>query len=139
MIVVDTSALIAIIKAERDAPDFVKAIVEQAPALISQVSVFEATLVASSSLDRLAIDVVDDYVGRLGLEIRTVEGSQTLAARRGFLDFGTGRHPASLNFGDCFAYGLAKSLNLPLLYKGSDFGKTDISTVTISSPSAGGP
>jgi ribonuclease VapC len=139
MIVVDTSALIAIMKAEPEAPDFARSIIEQAPALISQVSVFEATLVASSSLGRIAIDAVDDYVGRLGLEVRDVENAQTLAARRGFFDFGKGRHPAALNFGDCFAYGLAKSLNLPLLYKGSDFGKTDIPAVTISLPSAGAP
>jgi ribonuclease VapC len=125
VIVVDTSALLAIMKGEPEAADFEAAVAGE-DALISAVSVVQATRVATSAMDRRALDAVDEFVGRLGLEVRNVDATQAIAARRGFLDYGKGRHPAGLNFGDCFSYGLARSLNAPLLFKGKDFALTDV-------------
>jgi ribonuclease VapC len=70
---------------------------------------------------------VDDLLGRLDIAIEPVTASQARIARQAYRDFGKGSgHPAGLNFGDCFAYALARELNEPLLFKGDDFGKTDI-------------
>ena len=71
----------------------------------------------------------DNLIDKLGIEVVTVDREQALLAREAFRRFGKGRHKAGLNFGDCFAYALAKQTNEPLLYKGNDFSQTDISAV----------
>ncbi len=71
----------------------------------------------------------DNLIDKLGIEVVPVDREQALLAREAFRRFGKGRHKAGLNFGDCFAYALAKQTNEPLLYKGNDFSQTDISAV----------
>jgi ribonuclease VapC len=128
MIVVDTSALIAIMKDEDDAGAMIAAVLSARQAVMSVVSIVEATLVASSALDLAAVDAVNEYVEKLGLSVRGVDEAQMNAARLGFLTYGKGRHAAALNFGDCFSYGLARTLNAPLHFKGDDFSRTDMTS-----------
>ena len=75
------------------------------------------------------VTAFDNLIDKLGIEIVPVDREQALLAREAFRRFGKGRHKAGLNFGDCFAYALAKQKNEPLLYKGNDFSQTDISAV----------
>ena len=72
---------------------------------------------------------LDALLLRAGIQIEPVSANQAYVARQAYLDFGKGRHPAGLNFGDCFAYALAKVMGEPLLYKGHDFPQTDILSV----------
>lgn len=125
MIAVDTSALMAILRAEPEADQFLSTLLERESCL-SAGSVLELCIVASrwrpKDGDRLATALLD----QLEIKIVTVDASLSKAACEAFLMFGKGRHPAALNFGDCFSYALAKSRDLPLLFKGDDFAKTDI-------------
>jgi ribonuclease VapC len=76
--------------------------------------------------DETAWRLLDALIGRAKIEIVPFDAGQAAIARAAFLKYGKGRHTAALNFGDCAAYALAKSRNIPLLYKGADFAKTDI-------------
>ena len=75
------------------------------------------------------VTAFDNLIDKLGIEVVPVDREQALLAREAFRRFGKGRHKAGLNFGDCFAYALAKQTNEPLLYKGNDFSQTDISAI----------
>jgi ribonuclease VapC len=94
--------------------------------LISAASVVEAGIVAEARVGVLGGDRLDKIIVELGLEIEPVTADQARIARSGYRSFGKGNHPAGLNFGDCFAYALAKAAGLPLLFKGDDFAKTDV-------------
>lgn len=127
MIVVDTSALIAILRREPEADTFLRIIVESAPCLILSVSVMEASMVlAGRRGDATSWLELDQLIDRAGIEV--VAQSRALAdlAREAFLRFGKGRHPAALNLGDCATYALAKARGLALLFKGDDFNRTDL-------------
>jgi ribonuclease VapC len=124
--VVDTSALIAILLLEPEAERFARAIAEARPRLISAASLFEAGIVIESRLGVEAGGDLDDFVADVGLEIEPVTAHQVGIARQAYRTYGRGNHPAALNFGDCFAYALAKTSGLPLLFKGGDFAQTDI-------------
>ncbi len=124
MIVVDTSAIIALLEREADAKLYEDAIGKGDPSLISAVSVLEASIVlAGRRGDRASWD---ELIELPELEIRPHDATLTLAAREAFLRFGKGRHPAKLNFGDCAADALAKSEGYALLFKGNDFAQTDV-------------
>ena len=127
MIAVDTSALVAIVFDEPERAAFRDAILRARKALISTASVLELKMVAYGRRGPRAVVLVDDLI-RLPMFEITAPGPADLAAAFGaFVAFGKGSgHPAALNFGDLFAYALAKVRNLPLLFKGADFAETDI-------------
>jgi ribonuclease VapC len=126
--VVDSSAVIAILFQEADAEAFSAGIGESLQALISAVSVLEVVIVLRGRLRRLDPDQeVDAFISGSRLKIEPVSLRQLGHAREAHRRFGRGSgHPARLNFGDCFAYALAKERGLPLLFKGDDFIHTDI-------------
>lgn len=126
MIVVDTSALVAVLKGEPDAQVFADAVTKDV-CLISSVSLLETSIVlAGRNGGAPALRPLDELIEQLKFQVRPHDAALTEIARQAFLRFGKGRHPAKLNFGDCAAYALAKSEGLALLFKGGDFAKTDI-------------
>ena len=130
-IVVDTSAIIAILRAEPEKERFVDAILAATPRLISAVSLQElGMVVAGRFADERIWEPLDALLDRLDLQVVAHDASLVRIARQAFLRFGKGRHPARLNLGDCAAYALAKANNLPLLFKGDNFPRTDILPLT---------
>jgi ribonuclease VapC len=128
--IVDASAIIAILRDEPEAPSYAKAIAEAEVCRISAVNYVEAAVVIDASRDPIASRRFDDLFQAADLVIDPVTEAQGRLAREAYRDFGKGSgHPACLNFGDCFAYALAKVTREPLLFKGSDFRHTDVSTV----------
>lgn len=127
MIAIDSSALVAILQNEPDALLFAEAIGAAEAIIVSAVSFFETSMVLAGRVqDETAWRLLDALIGRAKIEIVPFDAGQAAIARAAFLKYGKGRHTATLNFGDCAAYALAKSRNIPLLYKGADFAKTDI-------------
>jgi ribonuclease VapC len=124
--IVDTSAVIAILFAERDAEIYARAIAKAGSCKISAASFVEVSLVVEAQTKEGGSRQVDAFVRRAGIAIEPVTEEQAYIARQAYADFGKGRHAAGLNFGDCFAYALAKAAGEPLLFKGRDFGKTDL-------------
>ncbi len=125
--IVDTSALIAILRAEPEAAACAAAIEGAANRRISVANWLEAAIVIDGSRDPIASRRFDDLVQEAGLVIEPVTEVQARIARDAYRDFGRGSgHPARLNFGDCFAYALARAAGEPLLFKGTDFAHTDI-------------
>jgi ribonuclease VapC len=126
-VIVDTSAVVAILRAEPDAPIYAAAL-ERAPVRrISAANWLEAAVVMSDPADPVTARRFDEFVRESELRVESVTAEQARVARAAYRDFGKGSgHPARLNFGDCFAYALAATTNEPLLFKGDDFGRTDI-------------
>jgi ribonuclease VapC len=125
--IIDTSALIAILRAEDDASDMAHAIEQARDRQISAANYLEAAVVIDGSRDPVASRRFDELVQAADLRIEPVTQDQAQIAREAYRDFGKGSgHKAGLNFGDCFAYALAKATGQPLLYKGDDFTHTDI-------------
>jgi ribonuclease VapC len=126
-VIIDTSAIIAILRAEDDADDMALAIERAQVRKISAASYLEAAVVIDASRDPVASRRFDELVDTAELRVEPVTHDQACIARDAYRDFGKGSgHKASLNFGDCFAYALAKSTGEPLLFKGDDFGHTGI-------------
>lgn len=129
MICVDSSTIVAIVRDEPERLRFVRAIEEAGVSAISTANYLEATMACEGSVKapgRVLFDSEMANLRQLGLVIVAFDETQAELAREGFRRYGKGRHPAGLNFGDCFAYALAKALDAPLLYKGGDFDKTDL-------------
>lgn len=127
MIVVDSSALVAILRLEDDAKALLAALVAAAGRVMSAVSVLETSLVLAGPKGKANVfAALDGFLAEAGIEAVVFDAEQADLARLAFLRFGKGRHPAALNFGDCASYALAKSRNLPLLFKGRDFALTDV-------------
>ena len=125
--IADTSALIAILRDEPDASTRAKAIADATLRRISAVNFVETAAVIDASRDPIASRRFDELLLAAEFVIEPVTESQARLAREAYRDFGRGSgHPARLNFGDCFAYALAKASNEPLLFKGDDFTHTDI-------------
>jgi ribonuclease VapC len=125
-VIIDTSALVAILREEPDAEGYLEAIRSGTPRRMSAGSYLELGIVIDGPGDPIASRRVDDVLSRMSVGIEPVTASQAMIARQAYRDFGKGRHPAGLNFGDCFAYALARELKEPLLFKGDDFTHTDI-------------
>lgn len=120
--IVDTSALIAILRNEPEARAFAEAIAEADGCRISAANYLEAAVVIDGSRDPIASRRFDDLLREARIHVEPVTGEQAKVAREAYRDFGRGSgHAARLNFGDCFAYALAKTTGDPLLYKGEDF------------------
>lgn len=124
--IVDTSAVLAILFGEPDAQRYEKAIAAAAGARIAAANFVEAAVVVDLQTSAAGSRHFDAFVRRSGLTIEPMTVEQAHLARQAYFDYGKGRHPAGLNFGDCFAYALAKATGEPLLFKGSDFSKTDV-------------
>lgn len=128
MIVIDSSALIAILRREPEADSFLRIISEEG-GLLSSVSLLETSMVlAGRTGDTTSWSELDALIARAGIEVVAQDAELAEAARVAFLRYGRGRHPAALNLGDCASYALAKHHNLPLLFKGDDFSRTDLRT-----------
>jgi len=126
--IIDTSALIAILRNEPEAEICAKAIASAASRRVSAVSYVEAGVVIDASKSPVASRRFDDLFREAKLVIEPVTEEQARIARDAYRDFGKGsKHRAGLNFGDCFAYALAKTTGEPLLFKGQDFRHTDLS------------
>ena len=121
--VVDTSALMAILLGEPDAERCIAALEAQSQVMISAGTLAEAMIVAGR---RNIGGEMNALVEGLGFEIVTVSGASSAKVAEAYARWGKGVHTASLNFGDCFAYALARELGRPLLFVGDDFSKTDI-------------
>ena len=127
--IVDTSALIAILRDEQDAMIHARAIANAAIRRISAATYVETSAVIDASRDPIASRRFDDLLHEAQFAIESVTEVQARIAREAYRDFGRGSgHPARLNFGDCFSYALAKAMDEPLLFKGDDFTRTDITS-----------
>ena len=126
--IVDTSAVLAILFHEPDAARFATAITMASSRRMSVATLVEATIVLESRSGPAAGYELDAFLQEAGIELEPVTPEQAQAARRAWRRFGKGNHPAGLNFGDCFAYALAEARREPLLFKGQDFELTDIET-----------
>lgn len=127
MIVVDSSALVAVLLKEPNYLAFVEALATNAELLIGVPNALEVVMVGVGKLGESGRAKAEALIAESGVRIVAMEREQFDLAVEAFMQFGRGRnHPARLNYGDCMAYALAKSLDAPLLFKGDDFGKTDI-------------
>ena len=124
--ILDTSALVAVLYGEPEARDFVERIRAADVCRISVANHVELSMVVESQLGPNGTRQADAFLRRAGVVVEPVTTEQGDLARQAFLDFGKGRHKAGLNFGDCFACALARATGEALLFKGDDFALTDI-------------
>jgi len=127
--VLDTSALLAVLLEEPEAPGFARAIAADPRRLLSAFSALETAVVIEAKKGEGAGREFDLLVHKAGLDIVPLDSGQVELARSAWRRFGRGRHPAGLNIGDCCSYALARYTGEPLLFKGEDFGKTDVHQV----------
>ncbi len=125
MIVVDSSALVAIILMEPEARDFARAISRATPSIMSAFTHFEASTVLMGRGGAALVADFDRLV-ELQIEVLAYDAEHAKKSRDAYAKFGKGYHPAALNLGDCVSYALAKSLDAPLLFKGADIALTDV-------------
>lgn len=124
--IVDTSAIIAILFDEPEAPRLAAALAAAETRRISAATLVEASIVVEIQTRGRGGSQLDALLRAAAIQVEPVTAEQALIARQAFVDFGKGRHRAGLNFGDCFPYALAKATGEPLLFKGEDFAKTDV-------------
>ena len=124
--VIDTSALIAILQDEPERKAFNEAIEAADRRAMSVASFVEASMIVETRFGPDGVRSLDLFIAKAGIELVAVDADQAHVARTAFRVYGKRRHPAGLNFGDCFAYALARTLGEPLLFKGSDFSLTDV-------------
>ena len=127
MIVVDSSALIAILRREPEADAFLQIIAATDECQVSSVSLLETSMaLAGRAGDSTSWADLDALIARAAMQVVAQDAALAEAARNAFVRYGKGRHPAALNLGDCASYAVAKVRNLPLLFKGNDFPQTDL-------------
>jgi ribonuclease VapC len=124
--VIDTSAIVAITASEPEAVNFQDKIIRDPVRLISAVTWLKAAIVLEARFGEAAAGEFDLWLHTAGFERVAADAEQTDVARWAWQRFGKGRHPAGLNFGDCFSYALAMTRGEPLLFKGNDFALTDV-------------
>jgi len=124
--ILDSSPIVAILTGETDAELYIQAISRAARCRISAGNFIELSIVLESQFPVEVFRQCDALFRRVGIVIEPVTVEHAHLARQALHDFGKGRHPAGLNFGDCFAYALAKQTGEPLLFKGNDFSQTDV-------------
>jgi ribonuclease VapC len=126
--IVDSSAILAILFNESDAESYAQAITDADACRISAANFVEVAIVVEVQTKATGSRQFDAFFRRAGIVIEPVTVEQAHIAGQAYTDFGKGRHKAGLNFGDCFAYALAKTTGETLLFKGEDFKKTDIAS-----------
>lgn len=124
--IVDTSAVLAILFDEPDAERFARALQTADPCRMSAASYLEAGITLERQGAPGAEEVLVRFLASSGIAIEPVTAEHARIAHSAFGSFGKGRHPAALNFGDCLSYALARATDEPLLFKGNDFARTDI-------------
>jgi len=124
--VIDTSAIVAILFDEADALALARAIEADPVRRISAATLLEAAIVVETRRGPAGAEKLDQFLKSASVQVAPVTEEQAVIARLAFRVYGKGRHPAALNFGDCFAYALAQSTSEPLLFKGGDFAQTDV-------------
>jgi ribonuclease VapC len=124
--VIDTSALLAILFDEPERRSFSEAIEAAERRMTSAATLVETSMILESRHGADGVRELDRLLAVANIEVIAVDQEQALLAREAFRAYGKGRHPAGLNFGDCFAYALAMTLTEPLLFKGADFAATDV-------------
>ena len=124
--VIDTSAIVAILRNELKAETLRRAIVADTVRLVPATCVFEARMVLVSRRGEHALAEIDLWLTKIAADVIAVDADLVDVATQVWLTYGKGRHPAGLNFTDCFSYALAKRSDEPLLFIGDDFSKTDI-------------
>jgi ribonuclease VapC len=127
--VLDTSALLALLLDEPEAENFRAAVEEDATRLVSAATLLETSLVIETRKGEAGGRELDALVHKAEVVVVPVDAEHVAEARRAYRRFGKGRHAAGLNFGDVFAYALARTSGQPLLFKGDDFAKTDVGRV----------
>jgi ribonuclease VapC len=126
--VLDTSAVVAILRKEPERDAFAKLLADARDPLISAATLFECSMVQAKL--RHGLEDLDDFMLATGIRVAAVDIAQAHAARDAWLRYGKGNGSARLNFGDCFSYALAKTTGRPLLFKGDDFAQTDVVPAT---------
>ena len=129
--VIDTSAVVAILFEEADGPRFARAIEVAAVRLVSAVTRVELAFVVEGRKGAAGRALLERFFALTGAEVVAVSAEQAALAIDAFRRFGKGRHAAGLNIGDCFSYALASATGFPLLFKGGDFGRTDIAAAVV--------
>jgi ribonuclease VapC len=129
MMVIDTSAIVAILQKEPESDHLMAAIVAAERRFISAASVLESAIVLGSRFGSAGEADLDVFLKEAQVQLYPVTADQIQMARHAFREFGKGRHPAGLNFGDCFSYALSTTISQPLLFKGADFSNTDVACV----------
>ena len=124
--ILDSSALVAILLREPEAERLARAVRKARFVRLSAVTFVEASIVMTRYHDAAGPAAVDQWLDEHGVTTEAVTAAQAAIARTAFLRFGKGRHPAALNFGDCFSYALARERDEPLLFVGDDFARTDL-------------
>ncbi len=124
--VIDTSALVAILEDEPERRAFNEAIEAADTRLMSAASFVEILIIIESRYGADGLRDLDLFMIESGVDLVAVDAEQARVARNGYSRFGKGRHPAALNFGDCFSYALARVRGEALLFKGTDFSRTDV-------------
>lgn len=124
--IIDSSAVLAIFLQESDGRRYLRAVMDADSRRMSVSNWLEATMVVDRRGNDLAVNWLEDFMHDAQIELMPVSVSQATIARRAWRTFGRGVHPARLNYGDCFAYALAKETREPLLFKGNDFAQTDV-------------
>ena len=132
--VLDTSALLAILLGEPEAEAFARAITNHPKRLVSPLSALEAAIVLQARKGPSAVRELDLLLHSTAMTIVSLDADQVQIARAAYEKFWKGRHPAALNLGDCGSYALASSSGEPLLFKGDDFSKTDLARVNSAAP-----
>ena len=127
LIVIDRSALIAILRGEPEADSFLQIVASADGCLLSSVGLLETSMVLAGRTGASASwEDLDALIARAPMQVVAQDAKLAAEAREAFLRYGKGRHPAGLNLGDCASYAVARTLSLPLLFKGDDFAKTDL-------------
>ncbi|ADB48749.1 type II toxin-antitoxin system VapC family toxin [Conexibacter woesei] len=124
--VVDSSAVVAILLDEEDATELSATLTDVDDPLLSAASLLECSIVMHKNSGVVGLRDLDDLLQETRIRCVPVDLTQALAARRAWVRFGKGNSPAGLNFGDCFSYALARTMDRPLLFKGGDFTRTDV-------------
>lgn len=127
--IVDTSAIVAILRGEPDADLYIEALGRAAESLVSAGTYVETAIVVDANRDPVLSGRFDDLLAVAHIKVEPLTKRHAEIARQAYRDFGKGGgHPAQLNLGDCFAYALARASSEPLLFKGDDFSQTDVSS-----------
>ena len=124
--VIDTSAIVSILRSESDAAELERVLLADSVRLVAATCVLETRMVLISRRGEHALAEIDLWLTKIEADIVPVDANLADLATRAWLAFGKGRHPAALNFADCVSYALAKRSGEPLLFKGEDFAKTDV-------------